>query len=404
MFSRVAWLRNLILGFSLLLSSCSTFYLGRYIAWNVPEIDDYKRFPSREIANAGPIFRFKESELKKERFLRLFGTVEYKRAGEKTAGDLELLLEDTGTTAFIVIQNDYVIYERYFNGYTRDSINTAFSVSKSFISGLVGIAIAESHFGSLEDPITAYVPELKDDRFGSITLKHLLSMSSGLQFSNSLLPWGDRVLSYYSTDLRSVVYDVRIAMEAGRYFNYNDNNFQLLGMVLERTTGRSVSEYLQEKIWKPLGMEFPASWSLDSEQSGFELMPAGLNARAVDFAKYGRLFLNEGLWDGRWVIPSAWVHDSTVIIPKTETILDYYHKVGGPQQQRDFFNADSGYYSLGWWGYPRVDGNYDFYGQGALGQFLYISPRKKVIIVRHGTGWGGVYWWPSIFRRMVDRL
>ena len=209
--------------------------------------------------------------------------------------DPDSALEAAGTQAFIVIQNDTILYKRYFNGARRESIVTSFSMAKSFTSALVGIALAEGYIKSVDDPVTKYLPELaaRDPRFSNITLRHLLMMSSGLQFTREDRPifiddiFSDNSLAYYHPDLRELALEnTRIIEPPGRHFLYNNYNLQLIGMVLERATGQNVSYYLQEKICKPISMEFDVSWSLDRQESGFELMQAGINARAIDFAKF----------------------------------------------------------------------------------------------------------------------
>lgn len=144
------------------------------------------------------------------------------------------------------------------------------------------MAIADGHIGSVDDPVTRYLPELaeRDPRFSRIALRHLLTMSSGLRTEDA----------YYDLDVRAVALeDTEIAGPPGEEFLYNNVNPQLLGLVIERATRRSVSAYLEEKLWGPLGMEADGSWSLDSEKSGFDVMQAGLNGQASDFAKFGAL-------------------------------------------------------------------------------------------------------------------
>ena len=173
------------------------------------------------------------------------------------------------------------------------------------------VPVAQGRIGSIDDPVTRYLPELarRDPRFGRITLRHLLTMSSGLA---DLDP-------YYDLDLRTVALrDTRIAGPAGRRFHYNNINPILLGMVLERTTGESVSTYLAKQLWGPLGMEADGSWSLDSRRSGLELLQAGLNGRAIDFAKLGALYLHRGVWRGRQLVPHRWVADSTSADTRTD--------------------------------------------------------------------------------------
>src|SRR6185369_10252712 len=126
-----------------------------------------------------------------------------------------------------------------------------------------------------------YLPELKAAYWSEITIRHLVSMSSGLKYSDGFFPWSDNPRVYYSMDLRKLACEASREEPPGVRFHYNNYNLLLLGMILERVTGATVSAYLQEKIWEPLGMEYSASWSLDSEESGMEKMESGLNARAI---------------------------------------------------------------------------------------------------------------------------
>ncbi|UCD57203.1 MAG: serine hydrolase, partial [Candidatus Hydrogenedentota bacterium] len=153
------------------------------------------------------------------------------------------------------------------------------------------------------------------------------------------------------------------------------------------------------KIWKPLGMEFSASWSIDSEESGFEKMESGINARAIDFAKMGRLFLNNGNWNGRQIISEQWVEESTM--RDTAEPRDYYSI---PGWWGSFFESGKGYYKYMWWGYSRGESEYDFFASGHLGQFIYVCPQKKLVIVRHGKKRGAIDWWPELFYSAADRM
>ena len=199
--------------------------------------------------------------------------------------------------------------------------------------------------------------------------------------------YGDGALTTYHPDQRhaSLQY-TDIKDDPGAYFQYNKYHPQLLGMILERATGTSVTNYTREKLWDPLGMEFDGSWSLDSEESGFEKMEAGLNARAIDYAKFGRLYLNNGARDGEQVIPVDWVQDSVTIDRSTHHPSYYPDEFG----QRIFQDLN-GYYKYMWYGYLR-DGGYDFAAEGDHGQFIYVSPHKNLIIVRNGLKYG-IPWW-----------
>lgn len=171
-----------------------------------------------------------------------------------TNGSLLDYLEASGTTAFLVVHDDEVVYERYFDGYDERSIQTSFSMAKSFASALVGIAIDD-------EPITNYIPELleRDKRFGSITIGHLLTMSSGIKYEEGGdLPWSeeaDDTKTYYATNLRELALEnCRIEGEPAEYFEYDNYNPLLVGMILERATGIPVARYMEQELWKPMGM------------------------------------------------------------------------------------------------------------------------------------------------------
>ena len=237
----------------------------------------------------------------------------------------------------------------------------------------------------MDDPITTYLPELarRDPRFDQITIRHLLLMASGLDYVKfrPLLLNSDDILTTYYPDQRKLALDnTNIIAPAEQYFQYNKYHPQLLGMILERTTGMPVSEYLQSRIWDALGMEFGGSWSTDSKSSDFEKMETGVNARAIDFAKLGVLYLNGGNWQGNQVIPKAWVDEST--------------QPPVPQKPAGYYSPwvatlpGEGYYKYMWWGMARERGAYDFTAEGDKGQFIYVSPQKNLVIVRNGMEYG----------------
>ena len=292
-------------------------------------------------------------------------------------------LEKHRTQAFIVIRDDAILYEKYFNGAHRDSIVTSFSIAKSFTSALIGIAISEGYIHSVNDPITDYLPELaeRDIAFKNITIRDLLRMSSGIKYTEFPFVNGDDAKTYYFPNLRQLALeDTRVAGIPAETFHYNNYHPLLLGLIIERATGTTVAGYLQEKIWKPIGMEYPGSWSLD--ENGFEKMESGINARAIDFAKFGRLFIHNGSWNGVQVIPAEWVAESTQA-DKSVDYDNYYYN--------DFIFADGqGYYKYMWWGIQRDEQTYDFMALGNHGQFIYISPQKNMIILRFGETYGEI--------------
>jgi len=351
-------------------------YVYRTLVWQGSDAFDWQKFPSHPLHAAPTPFRFAvRPDL---RVAALFQQL-------ADAKDWNHFLEANHTQALIVIKDGTVVYENYFNHTQRDSIVTSFSAAKSFTSALIGIAIQEGYIKSVDDSITMYLPELaqRDARFREITIRDLLLMSSGLayqEFRPILFNSDDILTSYYPDQRKIALVNTQIIERPGQHFRYNKYHPQLLGMILERTTGMSVTTYLQTRIWDKLGMEFSGSWSIDSKTSDFEKMETGVNARAIDFAKLGVLFLNEGRWQGHQVISESWVHESTQpLLPKN--YADYYAK---------WFTTLPGqaYYKYMWWGMTRAEDAYDFTAYGNKGQFIYVSPQKNLVIVRNGTEYG----------------
>jgi CubicO group peptidase (beta-lactamase class C family) len=371
-------------GYAALAASTSRSQLARAVLWGESDVHDYARFPARRIAAGSTRFRFRRpaggSSVPPVR------TVQLLEDGRPVQRDLEQFLAASDTTAFLILRGDRLLYEGYFNGYDHDSVQTSMSMAKSVLSALVGIAIGEGRIGSVDDPITKYVPELlgRDRRFGRITLRHLLTMRSGLRYEEGGTPWSDDTATYYAPDLRKLALEgAEIVEEPGRRFHYNNFNPLLVGLALERAVGMPVASYLEAKLWRPLGMEADGSWSLDSRSSGFEKMESGLNARAVDFAKFGLLFARDGAWQGRQLVPRGWVQHSTVVPTG-----------GGPVPAPGY-----GYF---WWVQddrrPRA-----YFARGKYGQHLYVAPDSDLVLVRLGRD-AGYRHWPQLLGDLAARL
>ena len=338
--------------------SIGSSLLARAILWGDSDVDDWQRFPARVIsASDEPYFFTVDDPVSfPGKFLEDQGTFY----------SLEEYLEGSDTTAFIILFGDKLVYEAYFNGASRESTVTSMSTSKSFVSTIVGIAIAEGYIGSLDDPVTDYIPELfeRDPRFAEITLRHLLTMSSGLRFERKANGIDDGTISYYAPDLRAAALDSQIVEAPGIRFWYNDYNPLLVGVILERATGMSVSEYLEKRLWQPMGAEADGSWSLDSEHSGFEKMSTGINGRAIDFVKLGWLYLNEGRIGDQQVVPTEWVENSTSLDNSKDPALDY-----------QYF----------WWVGETQN---VYWADGDKCQYIYVSPEFDLVIARFGRSCG----------------
>ena len=384
-------------------------FLARDIVWGPSDVWDYQKFPERAVYSTAPAFHFEQS-LRPELFQTM--TVEYKQGGQVKQANLEELLKSTQTTSFIVIKDDAILYEGYFSGYNRDSIVTSFSMAKSVTSALVGIAIDEGRIGSVDDPVIYYLPELRGRGLDGVTIRHLLLMASGIRYVSDdeitglaeLSPFSDDGLSYNYPNLRSQALAVAPDDNGpGAEFNYNNYNPTLLGIILERTTHMPVAQYLREKIWEPLGMEYPASWSLDSEASGFEATLCCLNGRAIDFAKFGRLFLNNGNWNGKQIISEQWVKESTSPYPNPNSDIAWRANTWF-SDWREANASGIGYYKYQWWGKLRPDGSYDFIAVGHLGQRIYVSPQNNAVAVRFGISDEGVDAWEEVLADVIAKV
>jgi CubicO group peptidase (beta-lactamase class C family) len=349
--------------------------IARALIWRDSDVGDQHRFPARQVPTG-------------LRASRLLSGNDADLAIGSNGAKIDDFLRETETLAFVVVHDDKVVLERYFNGADRESLLTSFSAAKSFVSTLVGIAIDKGLIRSIEDPITDYLPELAagDPEFEKITLRHLLTMSSGIHYEEGGFPsLGDDTYTYYGVDLRDIALNrTRIDQPPGLAWHYNNYHPLLLGLVLERTTGMSISEFMAMRLWQPLGAEADATWSLDSKQSGFEKMESGVNARAVDYARFGLLFLHDGEWNGRRIVSEEWVHAATRADPAS-----------GPASYHGY-----GYF---WW--LDVERPERFYALGKYGQYIYVAPDAAAVIVRFGRDWGlDNTTWLATFRDISDQL
>jgi CubicO group peptidase (beta-lactamase class C family) len=372
-------------------------YWSRIVAWRDAGFSDFTtKFAARPIPNGPIAYQFRPTPATTPPYL---ASVTYARDGHDVTTRLDPFLAGSETTAFLVIQGDRLLYEGYFNGSSRTSTQTSFSTAKSFGSALIGIAIDEGYIHSIDDPITRYLPELASHPgLDRVTIRHLLAMSSGLDYNGTGSGgglFGDDARTYYHPDLRALALGVRAGVSPGSRWQYNNYHPLLLGMILERATGRPVSTYLSEKLWQPLGMEAPGSWSLDSVHDGFEKMESGLNGRAIDFAKFGALYLQAGTWQGRQLVPRAWVEASTHPDPTMPTPA-----TSPPGEEW----ARSVGYGYEWWVDPRASGR--FYAAGNFGQFIYVAPDRDAVLVRFGSGYGGAdsATWLGVLRDLASRL
>ncbi len=288
--------------------------------------------------------------------------------GQQTS--LEEFIELSNTSAFLVLKDGVVIYEKYAHGDSRDSLHMSFSVAKSFTSALLGIALGEGKLDSLDDPIRKYLPELTSATFDGVTVKHVLQMSSGMRFNEAYTdPESDiNKMTSMVPPMSYLEYINTLQREhpPGTFNHYASINTQLLGILLVRITGSSLSDYMGSRLWQPLGMENKGLWTLDEQ--GYELAMGGLSASARDYAKLGLLYLNEGRRGSRQILPEGWA--------KASVTPDEPHLMPGENSQSSNVSG----YQYQWWTPRDWDG--DFLARGIWGQNIYVHPGNRVVIVK----------------------
>lgn len=356
---------------TLTLFSC---HVGRMIIYNVSDVNDYKKFPQITLNHPAESFQFAE-EQKESLDTNIFPK---SVIPDEKITDFTSLFEQTKTTSFLIVKNDIIVYEEYFYDHDKNSLFTSFSVAKSYISALVGIAVDEGYIGSVQDSITTYLTDFENPGFGKITIEHLLNMESGIRFrENYFNPFAEITRYYYGLNLRKYVPKLKIEEDPGTY-HYKSVNTLLLGMILEKATGIPLEQYFQEKIWTPLGMESDGTLNIDSEKSHMVKSFCGVNSTSRDYAKFGRLYLNKGMWNGKRILSEEWI------------LKSISHRSG---------QRSSIYYSYQW----RSDNDGNFWAQGHLGQFIFVNPSQNIIIIRTGKKYGGVNW-PLVLARISQKI
>jgi len=307
------------------------------------------------------------------------------------------------TTGLIVLKDGKIVYEHYGFGADEHSLLTSQSVAKSITSTLVGFAIGDGLIRSVDDPISDYLPELKGSGYEGVPIKAVLQMSSGVDYtesydsgsmSDSEKMWNEALI-YNKKPLTEFVRNIKRSREPFKRFNYAGIESQALGWLVSRVTGKTMSDYLSEKMWKPLGMEANANWATDGRgPAANETAFCCVNATLRDYARFGLLMAQDGVWQGRRLLPEGWVAEAT--------------RSDMPQVQpgKLYDGYDMGY-QYQWWTFPGED--HAFTAEGINGQFIYVNPAEKVVIVVTNV-WKD--WWiedlehhtHAIFESFVERL
>ena len=268
------------------------------------------------------------------------------------------------TKAYLVIHQGEIQFEKYWDGYSDSSKTNSWSMAKSICSHLIGCAIQDGLIKDIDQKINTFLPEFKDDSI--TTLRHVLTQSTGYNWYESYQnPFGFTARSLYGNDTRKLLKRYSIVDETGTTFNYKSANSQLLGLIISSVTGKTLSEYASEKLWKPIGAERDALWSLD-HAGGDELAYCCFNTNARDYAKFGYLYLNKGVVNGDTLIPNWYFEEATKPAPLKV-------KSGEPNKR----------YGFQWWCSEYEDERF-FYAHGIDGQYILILPDSDLVVVRLG--------------------
>jgi len=324
-------------------------YLFEAVWYNFADIDDYEKFTNNTVVTGNP---------------QPWSTAhDYNQSPLPT--HLKTMLEDLQTIAVLAIKNDSIVYEQYWDGYSDSSLSSSFSMAKSITSLLVGAALKEGKIQSLEEPVGNYLPEFKEGEKAKVRIVDLLTMSSGSNWDESYAnPFSVTTELYYGHDAYKTAVGVSVVQQPGTLHRYKSGDTQLLGLIVEKATGKSLSAYAAEKLWQPMGAEHAALWSTD-HIGGTEKAYCCFNTNARDFARLGQLMLDSGRWKGNEIIP-----------------MDYYQKSIKPCMIPDHSGAPCNYYGYQWWIMPNQPDI--FYARGILGQYVIVIPSKKVVLVRLG--------------------
>lgn len=268
--------------------------------------------------------------------------------------------------SFLVVKDGKIIFEKYWEEYGPETLSNSFSMSKSIVGLLVGAAIDDGYIKSIEQPVSDFIPEFRNEKNRDLKIKDVLTMSSGLNWNESYASlFSTTTNAYYGNNINELIYKLEVTEKPGVIFNYLSGNTQLLAMLVEAATNKKISEYVSEKFWKPMGAINDALWCLDDE-NGMEKAYCCFNSNARDFARWGQLILNNGTWNG-----------DTLISP------DYIKASIHAADLTDETGNKINYYGYQWWIHD-ANGWKVPYMRGILGQYVFVIPEENAVVVRLG--------------------
>lgn len=330
----------------------SNYYLRRALTHLLPKIDQYPIFENRTV-KAGDPQPWIQSEA--------YNTVSIP---EKQLP----VFEQLGTVAYVIIKDSTLLFEQYWEDYSPESHSNSFSMAKSIVSLAIGAAIDDGFIKDVDQPVSDFYPEFQGYNGKPLTLRHLLTMSAGVDFDEAYSsPFSPTTKLYYGDDLQQIALGMKEIEEPGVNFIYQSGVTQLLAFIVEKAIGENISSYVSRKFWTPMNAEEDALWSLD-KKDGIEKAYCCFNSNARDFARFGQLILNEGDWNGRQLISSSYLKEATT--PDTSLLFKEY-------------NETNHCYGFQFW-HLTYNGMEIPYMRGILGQYIFIIPDLNAVVVRLG--------------------
>ncbi len=329
-------------------------HLKNFAIWGVHTIHDHKTHPVRVVENGdAPQAWPYDSAYNQKQIPQEFMNI----------------IDSNDTHAFLVIQDGKLVYEKYWDGYDSAKISGSFSAAKSIISLLIGIAIDEGKIKSVEEPAGNYVPHFKTNGLDKIRIKDLLTMSSGTNyFEGDKSYFSMNAYGYYGEDEEYMVSMMEKKEAPGVYWQYRSGDTQVLGLIVEKAFGQSISALVSERFMKPMGANADALWLLDGAEK-HEKAFCCFNAVARDYAKFGQLVLNKGNWNGKQIVSEKYIAEATT--PAT-SLKDRTEN----DQPVDFYGYQ--YWMVNHNGVHAIAQN------GLFGQYVFIIPAKNAVVVRLG--------------------
>jgi len=353
------FLKNTGLVFVLILCGIIVFtafpsnrYLWQVVLHGTPDIDDYRIFANHTVKAANPqpwriSANYNKASIPVSRlpYFKQFKTV-----------------------AYLIAQDNAVVFEQYWDGYSAESLSNSFSAAKSIVSLLAGIARDEKKIVTFDQSVADFYPPYATDNRKEITIKDVLTMSAGLDWDEAYSsPFSITTKAYYGKDIESLISNLKLVEKPGVRHRYQSGVTELLSLIVSNAVGTTLSEYASEKLWTPIGAEHDALWSLDRD-NGIEKAYCCFNTNVRDFARIGQLILNKGKWNGKQVISEKFINEATT--PAA------WLKDGDTERNVDF-------YGYQWWRIVR-SGIEVKYARGILGQYIFVIPEKNMVVVRLG--------------------